>query len=64
MNMASFADSLKLYDGRNSSMPPEFIQANQLFIERVRKYEYNVKQDDPPDAMAGLCGLIGIIKDE
>lgn len=64
MNMASFADSLKLCDVRHNNLPPALIQANQLFIERVRKYEYNVKQDDPPDAMAGLCGLIGIIKDE
>ena len=65
MNMASFADALKLYDATNNpNLPPEFIQANQLFIERVRKYEYNVKQDDPPDAMAGLCGFIGIIKDD
>lgn len=62
MNMASFVDALKLV--HVSDLPPAFIQANELFIERVQKYEYNVKQDDPPDAMAGLCGLIGIIKDD
>lgn len=62
MNMASFVDSLKLV--KVADIPPAMIQANELFIERVQKYEYNVKQDDPPDAMAGLCGLIGIIKDE
>lgn len=62
MNMASFVDAIKLT--KAGDVPPAFIQANELFIERVKKYEYNVKQDDPPDAMAGLCGLIGIIKDE
>lgn len=62
MNMASFVDAIKLT--KVTDVPPAFIQANELFIERVKKYEYNVKQDDPPDAMAGLCGLIGIIKDE
>lgn len=62
MNMASFVDAIKLT--KVTDVPPAFIQANELFIERVKKYEYNIKQDDPPDAMAGLCGLIGIIKDE
>ena len=62
MNMASFVDAIKLT--KVTDVPPVLIQANELFIERVKKYEYNVKQDDPPDAMAGLCGLIGIIKDE
>lgn len=62
MNMASFVDAIKLT--KVTDVPPALIQANELFIERVKKYEYNIKQDDPPDAMAGLCGLIGIIKDE
>ena len=62
MNCASFVESLKLtqYSGASAILK----SANDLFIERVRKYEYNIKQDDPPDAMAGLCGMIGIIKDD
>lgn len=66
MACASFSQSIKLTDCTqiNKALPPELIQANQVFIDRVRKYEYNVKQDDPPDAMAGLFGFIGIIKDD
>lgn len=65
MNCASFADSIKLTDcTKLPNIPPELIMANQLFIDRVKKYEYNVKQDDPPDAMAGLFGFIGITKDD
>ena len=62
MNCASFVESLKLtqYSGASAILK----SANDLFIERLRKYEYNIKQDDPPDAMAGLCGIKGIIKDE
>lgn len=66
MQCAPFSDSIKLtdvtLDGR--AISPALIRANQLFIDRVKKYEYNVKQDDPPDAMAGLFGFIGIIKDD
>lgn len=61
MNCASFVDAIKLVE--LNDLPPALIQANKLFIEKVRKYEYNCKQDDPPDAMAGLCGFLGIIKD-
>lgn len=65
MQCAPFADSIKLTDATQTpGMPAELVQANQLFIDRVKKYEYNVKQDDPPDAMAGLFGFIGIIKDD
>lgn len=64
MNCASFADSIKLTDCSLLNLPPALISANQLYNERVRAYEYGVKQDDPPDALAGLCGFIGIIIDK
>lgn len=65
MNCASFAESLKLVGQQGiQGLPPELVAANQLFIDRVQKYEYGAKQDDPPDALAGLCGLIGIIIDK
>ena len=64
MNCASFADSIKLTDCALLNLPPALISANQLYNERVRAYEYGVKQDDPPDALAGLCGFIGIILDK
>lgn len=65
MNCASFADSLKLTEaGRLPHCPPDLIAANQLYIERVKAYEYGVKQDDPPDSLAGLCGFLGIIEDK
>lgn len=65
MNCASFAESIKLTDAAQlPNMPPALIAANQLFNERVKKYEYGAKQDDPPDAMAGLCGVIGLTRDD
>ena len=60
MNCASFVDSIKLT--KATGLSAELISANNLFIEKVQNYEYNVKQDDPPDALAGLCEFIGIIK--
>lgn len=65
MNCASFAEQvLRLVDLKGKAIPPALIAANELFIDRVRRYEYGVKQDDPPDALAGLCGFLGMIDDK
>jgi len=59
INAAFFSDHIKLHevaDGFDS----EIMQANQIFMQQVKDYEYRVKYDDSPDALAGLSEYLGI----
>jgi hypothetical protein len=59
INCAFFSDHIKLHevaDGFDS----EIMQANQIFMQQVKDYEYRVKFDDSPDALAGLSEYLGI----
>jgi hypothetical protein len=59
INCAFFSDHIKLHEigeGFNS----EIMQANQIFMQQVKDYEYRVKFDDSPDALAGLSEYLGI----
>lgn len=61
MNIASYVNDLKLFEMSEGS--PELIQGNQIFIDQVKNYEYNVEHDDAPDSMAGVAIFMGLIKD-
>lgn len=39
----------------------EILQANQIFIDQTKNYEYRAKFDDSPDAVAGLIKYLGIV---
>lgn len=56
MNAATFKDDLKL--SQLKDMPPEFLQAQKIFIEQFHNFEYNVEHDDAPDAAASLISYI------
>lgn len=61
VNAAQFIDDIKLvqvYNGR-----PEIIQANKIFVDLVKNYEYNCEHDDPPDALAGLLVFVGVVNE-
>ena len=61
VNSAQFIDDIKLtaiYKGN-----PALIQANKIFIDLVKNYEYKVDKDDPPDALAGLLTFIGVVNE-
>lgn len=57
INMATFCDDLRLFrvDGGIRS---DIIEANQIFIEQTKNYEYNAEHDDAPDACAGLINYV------
>jgi len=39
----------------------EILQANQIFIDQTKNYEYRAKFDDAPDSVAGLIRYLGIL---
>ncbi len=39
----------------------EIVQANQIFIDQTKNYEYRVNYDDAPDSLAGLIRYLGIL---
>lgn len=61
MNIASYVEDLRLFEQTTGS--PDLIQANQIFIDQVKNYEYNAEHDDAPDSMAGVAIFMGLIKD-
>ena len=61
MNIASYVQDLRLF--KQESGNPTLIQANEIFIDQVKNYEYNAEHDDAPDSMAGVAIFMGLIKD-
>lgn len=59
INCAFFADYIR-FNEVNGGLPSHLLQANQIFIEQVKNYEYRAKHDDAPDALAGLMEYLGI----
>jgi len=60
INAAFFSEHMLFHevDGLDSQLS----QANQIFIEQVKNYEYRVRFDDSPDATAGLMEYLGIVQ--
>lgn len=56
LNAAAFCNDLKL--SKLAGLPPEFTEAQQIFIEQTKNYEYNSEHDDAPDAAASLISYI------
>lgn len=56
MNAAAFSQDLKL--AKILGLPAEFTEAQQIFIEQVKNYEYNVEHDDAPDSVASLISYV------
>ena len=42
---------------------PALIQANKIYIDQIKNYEYNAEHDDAPDSLAGVAIFMGLIKD-
>ena len=61
INAAFFAEHVKLHEVEGT-FDSEILQANQIFKQQVKEYEYGVKYDDSPDATAGLMEYLGIVK--
>jgi hypothetical protein len=59
INSAFFADYIKLHEVAGG-LPSHVLEANQIFNDQVMNYEYRVKFDDSPDALAGLSEYLGI----
>lgn len=59
LNSAAFSPDLKL--SRLSGLPPALMQAQKIFVEQTKNYEYNSKHDDAPDSVASLiCYVRGL----
>lgn len=61
INAAFFSEHMLLHEVAEG-LDPQLLQANQIFIEQVKNYEYRVKFDDAPDALAGLMEYLGIVQ--
>ena len=61
MNIASYVQDIKLYEMTEGDS--DLIQGNQIFIDQVKNYEYNVEHDDAPDSLAGVAIFMGLITD-
>lgn len=61
MNLASYVADIQLFEMTRGD--PALIQANKIFIDQVKNYEYNAEHDDAPDSMAGVSIFMGLIKD-
>ena len=61
MNLASYVADIQLFEMTKGD--PALIQANKIFIDQVKNYEYNAEHDDAPDSMAGVSIFMGLIKD-
>lgn len=61
INCAFFSEHIKLQK-IEGNFDSQVLQANQIFIEQVKNYEYKAKHDDSPDATAGLMKYLGISK--
>lgn len=56
LNASTFVNDLKLAIVKD--MPANFLQANKIFIDQVKNYEYSSKYDDAPDAAASLIAYV------
>lgn len=56
MNAATLRDDIRL--ARIPNLKPEYLEAQKIFIEQTKNYEYNVEHDDAPDALASLISYI------
>lgn len=61
INAAFFAQNM-LFHKVEENFNLEILQANEIFINQVKDYEYRVKNDDAPDATAGLMEYLGVVK--
>jgi len=59
INAAFFSEHIKLHEVAEG-FDLEIMEANQIFMQQVKDYEYRVKFDDAPDAVAGLSEYLGI----
>lgn len=57
INMSTFCDDLRLYRA-SGNVRSDIIEANNIFIEQTKNYEYNAEHDDAPDACAGLINYV------
>jgi hypothetical protein len=60
INCAFFAAYIKMQE-IESGFDSDLLQANQIFMQQVREYEYGAKNDDAPDSAAGLMEYLGIV---
>lgn len=56
MNAATLRDDIRL--ARLPNLKPEYLEAQKIFIEQTKNYEYNAEHDDAPDALASLISYI------
>lgn len=61
INAAFFVEHM-LFNKVKENFSLEILQANEIFINQVKDYEYRVKHDDAPDATAGLMEYLGVVK--
>lgn len=59
INCAFFTDFILLTDVKDG-LNSELLQANQVFNQQVREYEYGAAYDDAPDALSGNIKYLGI----
>ena len=61
INAAFFSEHM-LFHEFDGNVDSQILQANQIFIDQVKNYEYRVRYDDAPDATAGLMEYLGIVQ--
>lgn len=61
MNVASYVNDIMLFEQQTGN--PELIQANKIYIEQIKNYEYNAEHDDAPDSLAGVSIFMGLVRD-
>jgi len=61
INAAFFSEHILLHKVEGG-FDSEILQANQIFMQQVKDYEYRVRFDDSPDATAGLMEYLGIVQ--
>lgn len=64
INMATYADLLKLFVVKDERVPPYLRQANEIYNEQFLNYEYKADFDDAPDSAAGLMRILGVLEYE
>nr|WDY38255.1 large terminase protein [Caudoviricetes sp.] len=61
MNLGAYVRNIKL--AKMKGMTADLLRANEIFIDQVKNYEYNVEHDDAPDSMAGAAIFMGVLSD-
>jgi len=61
INAAFFSEHILLHEVEGN-FDSEILQANQIFMQQTKDYEYRVRYDDAPDSAAGLMEYLGIVQ--